>query len=140
MNKIETEPHQARALGKNMPVSWKDCTEIGRFIKQDTISKAENKLEKVIEKELPVPYTKFDSDAGHKSGKGDSGKFPVKAAKHMLEVLQEAESNAEHQGLNKGALHVDNVITNKGNEYVTPSRLRGRKTKAAHVNIIVGEK
>ena len=140
MNKIETEPHQARALGKNMPISWKDATEIGRFIKGDTTEKAENKLEKVIEKELPVPMTKFDSDAGHKSGAGDSGKYPVKAAKHILELVQEAQANAEHQGLNTGALHIDNVITNQGTEYATPGRFRGEKTKAAHVNIIVGEK
>lgn len=140
MNKIDTEPHQARALGKNMPISWKDATEIGRFIKGDTVEKAERKLEKVIEKEVPVPYTKFDSDAGHKSGAGDSGKYPVKAAKHMLEIVQESASNAEHQGLNPGSLHVDNVITHKGNEYATPGRFRGEKTKAAHVNVIVGEK
>jgi large subunit ribosomal protein L22 len=139
MNKIETEPHQARALGKNMPVSWKDCTEIGRFIKGDTVEKAETKLEKVTQKEMPVPYTKFDSDAGHKSGNQGSGKYPVKAAQKMLELVQEAEANAEHQGLNPGSLHIDNVITNKGNEYATPSRFRGRKTKAAHVNVIVGE-
>jgi len=140
MNKIEIESHQARALGKNMPISWKEATEIGRFIKGDTVEKAEHKLQKVIEKEIHVPYTKFDSDAGHKSGAGDSGGYPVKAAEHILEIVQEAAANAEHQGLNKGSLHVDNVITNKGNEYATPSRFRGRKTKAAHVNVIVGEK
>jgi large subunit ribosomal protein L22 len=140
MNSIDIEAHQARALGKNMPISWKDATEIGRFIKGDTVEKAERKLEEVTEKELHVPYTKFDSDAGHRSGAGDSGKYPVKAAEHMLEVVQEAASNAEHQGLNPASLHVENVITNKGNEYATPGRFRGEKTKAAHVNVIVGEK
>ena len=140
MYKIETEPDQARALGKNMPISWKDATEIGRFIKGDTVEKAEQKLEKVLEKELHVPYTKFDSDAGHKSGAGDSGGYPVKATEHILELVQEARANAEHQGLNAGALHIDNVITNQGTEYATPGRFRGEKTKAAHVNVIVGEK
>jgi len=53
-----------------MRVSYKETTEIGRFIKGDSIEKAENKLERVIEKELPVPMTKFNSDAGHKSGGG----------------------------------------------------------------------
>ncbi len=140
MNKIDTEAHQARALGKNMPISWKDATEIGRFIKGDTVEKVEGKLEEVIDEELAVPYTKFDSDAGHKSGDGDSGGYPVKAAEHMLELVQEAAHNAEHQGLNPGALHVENVITNKGTEHATPSRFRGRKTKAAHVNVIVEER
>ena len=123
-----------------MPISWKEATEIGRFIKGDTVQKAENKLEKVLEKELAVPLTKFDSDAGHKSGAGDSGGYPVKATEHILELVQEARANAEHQGLNAGALHIDNVITNQGTEYATPGRFRGEKTKAAHVNVIVGEK
>jgi large subunit ribosomal protein L22 len=122
-----------------MPISWKDATEIGRFIDGDEVEKAKGKLEKVIEKDLPVPYTKFDSDVGHRPGAGDSGRFPVKAAEHILEVLEEAEANAEHEGLNPGALAVDNVITNQGQEFVTPGRFRGEKTKAAHVKIVVGE-
>ena len=82
---VQTEEHQAKAVGKNMKVSWKHCTEIGRFIKGDSIEKAENKLERVIEKELAVPYTKFNSDAGHKSGQGP-GRYPVKAAEEILDV------------------------------------------------------
>ena len=137
---MEVQSHQAYAKQENMPVSWKDVTEIGRFVKGDEVEKAEHKLEKVLEKELHVPYTKFDSDAGHKSGAGDSGGYPVKATEHILELVKEAQANAEHQGLNAGALHIDNVITNQGTEYATPGRFRGEKTKAAHVNVIVGEK
>jgi large subunit ribosomal protein L22 len=136
---MELDAHQAFAQGRNMPVSWKDCTEIGRFIKGDSVEKAERKLEKVIEKDLAVPYTKFDSDVGHRSGHGDSGRYPEKASKEILEVLRSAASNAEHEGLNPGALEVQNVITNKGQEMRTPGRHPG-ETKAAHVKIIVGER
>ncbi|MFB6203228.1 MAG: 50S ribosomal protein L22 [Candidatus Nanohaloarchaea archaeon] len=136
---VETEPHQAKAVGDNMPVSWKDCTEIGRFVKGDTVEKAKRKLEMVTEEELAVPYTKFDSDVGHRSGQG-SGRYPVKAAKHVLEVLEAAESNAEHEGLNPGSLEVQKFITNKGQEMQTPGRFRGETTKAAHVKIVVGER
>ncbi|MFB6180863.1 MAG: 50S ribosomal protein L22 [Candidatus Nanohalobium sp.] len=136
---LETETHQAKAFGKNMPISWKDATEIGRFIDGDRVEKAVGKLEKVIEKDLAVPYTKFDSDVGHRKGSGDSGRYPVKAAEHVLKVLEEAEANAEHEGLNPGALEVENIIINQGQEYVTPSRFRGEKTKAAHVKIVLEE-
>lgn len=136
---VQTEEHQAKAVGNNMRVSWKDCTEIGRFIKGDTVEKAENKLERVIEKELPVPYTKFDSDAGHKSGQGP-GKYPVKASEEMLDLLRSAASNAENEGLNPDQLEVQNVITNQGSSFRTPKRHRGREIKTAHVTVIVGEK
>ncbi|MFB6182860.1 MAG: uL22 family ribosomal protein, partial [Candidatus Nanohaloarchaea archaeon] len=104
----------------------------------DNTEKAENKLEKVIEKELAVPYTKYDSDVGHRSG-GKKGRYPEKAAKEVLEVLQQAVSNAEHEGLHKNQLEIQKFITNQGRELETPGRHPGT-TKAAHIKIIVGEK
>lgn len=136
---IQTEPHQAKAVGKNMRVSWKDCTEIGRYIKGDSVQKAKKKLERVIEKDQPVPYTKFDSDAGHKPGKG-AGKYPVKASEEMLELVEQAESNAENEGLKKETLEIQNVVTNQGPSIRTPKRQRGREIKSAHVKMIVGER
>jgi large subunit ribosomal protein L22 len=130
---------EAKAVGRNLPISWKDCTEIGRFIDGDSVEKAEHKLEKVIEKDLPVPYTKFDSDAGHRSGHGDSGGYPVKAAEEVLELVQAARSNGEDQGLNPNAMKISNIITNQGPEIATPSRHRGRTSKSAHVKVFVSE-
>jgi large subunit ribosomal protein L22 len=136
---IQTEPHQAKAVGNNMRVSWKHCTEIGRFIKGDTIEKAENKLEEVQKKNLAVPATKFDSDAGHVSGQG-KGRYPVDAAEEVLSLLRSAKSNAENEGLNVDQLEVQEFITNKGPNVRTPKRHRGRTIKSAHVKIVVGEK
>lgn len=135
---LETEPHQAKAVGNDLRVSWKDVTEIGRFVKGDTVEKAENKLERVIEKELPVPYTKF-SGASHRSG-GQEGRYPEKAAKEVLSVIRGARSNAEDQGLNTDALEIQEFITNQGQEFRTPGRHRGETIKSAHVKIIVGER
>ena len=137
---METESHQAYAKEENMPVSWKDVTEIGRFIKGDKVEKAIGKLEKVIEKELAVPFKKYNSDVGHKSGHSDPARFPVKASKNVLEVLESAEGNAEHEGLNTDNLYVQEFITNQGQEFQTPGRHRGQTTKAAHVKIVVGER
>lgn len=136
---MELSDYQAQALGKNLRVSWKDCTEIGRFISGDDLEKAETRLQEVIDKSTPVPYTKFDSDVGHRPGQG-SGRYPVKAAKEMLDVVQEAAANAEHQGLNPDNLYVQNVITNQGKEFATPKRHRGRSFKSAHVRVVVEEK
>jgi len=136
---LATEPHQAKAAGNNMRVSWKHCTEIGRFIKGDTVEKAKNKLERVAEEELAVPATKFDSNAGHVSGQG-KGRYPVKAAKEVLQLVENAEANAENQGLNPEALEVQKFITNQGESIRTPKRHRGRSIKSAHVKIVVGER
>lgn len=136
---VQTEPHQAKAVGNNMRVSWKHCTEIGRFIKGDSVEKAENKLEEVMKKNLAVPATKFDSDAGHVSGQG-KGRYPVKAAEEVLALIRSAKSNAENEGLNVDQLEIQKFITNKGPNIRTPKRHRGRTIKSAHVKIVVGEK
>ena len=136
---LTTEPHQAKAIANNMRISFKDCVERGRFIKGDSLEKAESKLERVIEKDLPVPATKFDSDAGHHSGHGKSF-YPVKSAEEVLKLLRSAASNAENEGLNMEELEVQEFITNKGPSFRTPKRHRGRTKKSAHVKIIVGEK
>ncbi len=131
---IQTEPHQAKAVGNDLRVSWKDVTEIGRFVKGDSIEKAENKLERVIEEELPVPFTKF-SGASHRSGQGE-GRYPKKAAEEVLEVLRSAASNAENEGLNTDNLEIQKFITNQGSRFRTT---RGHRIKSAHIKIVVGE-
>lgn len=136
---MKVESHQSYAKEENMPVSWKDVTEIGRFVKGDEVEKAERKLRMVTEKELAVPFTKYNSDVGHKSGHSKPARYPVKAAEHVLEVLNSAKKNAENEGLND-TLYVQEFITNKGTEFATPGRSRGEKTKAAHVKIAVGER
>lgn len=135
---LKTEPHQAKAVGNNLRISWKDCTEIGRFVQNDTLEKAKDKLERVVEKDLPVPYTKF-SGASHTSG-GSEGRYPVKAAEAVLEVIESAESNAENEGLNTDKLEIQEFITNQGPSMRTPKRHRGRQPKSAHVKILVGER
>lgn len=130
--------NQAIANGKNLPISWKDCTEIGRFIKGDKIEKAERKLEQVIEKDLYVPYTKYDGGAGHRSH-GEQGGYPVKASEEILELIKSAKHNAEDQGMTENKLIIQNIKTNQGPQIRTPKRHRGQSKKSAHVKIIVGE-
>ncbi len=136
---LQTESHQAKAVGSDLRVSWKDVTEIGRFVKEDSVKKALDKLERVTEEELPVPYTKFDSGVGHRSG-NKAGRYPVKAAEEVLKVLRSARDNAENEGLNADNLEVQEFITNQGSRFRTPKRHRGRQIKSAHVKIVVGER
>lgn len=136
---LETEAHQAKAIGNDLRVSWKEVTEIGRFVDGDSVEKAKGKLEKVIEKELEVPFTKFKSGAGHKPGNNQEARYPVGSAEEVLRILENAENNAENEGLNNSQLEIQKFITNQGRELRTPKRHRGRSIKTAHIKIVVGE-
>jgi large subunit ribosomal protein L22 len=137
---MQVQEHEAVARGDNMPISHKHSREVGEFIKGDSVEKARRKLEHVIEKELAVPYTRFNGEQAHQKGDMDAGRYPVKTAKEILQLLNSAESNAVHEGLPEDNLYVTGFMANQGARYQTPKRHRGRKPKAANITLKVGEK
>ncbi|MDY6789330.1 MAG: 50S ribosomal protein L22 [Candidatus Nanohaloarchaea archaeon] len=143
MSEQETEQEalEAKARGVNLSVSRKHCVEIGRFIKGDSVEKAKNKLERVIDKELAVPYTKYNSDLAHRKGGKGPGRYPVNASEEVLELLKSAEQNAIHDhGMAEDNLYISEFYATQGSRFQTPRRHRGEKPKSAHVTIKLREK
>ncbi|HYS73212.1 MAG TPA: 50S ribosomal protein L22 [Thermoplasmata archaeon] len=92
--KIET---MARAYGRDMPLAWKKSVELARALRGKTVDNAREYLERVISLKQPVPMKKYKRWVAHKSGMGPA-RYPVKAAKAFLKVLESAVSNAEFTG------------------------------------------
>ncbi len=108
----------AKAYGKELRVSPKESVEICKEIKGMRLNKAQEYLESVINKEQIVPYTRHDKKKAHKKGEGnDSGGYPVKAAKKMLDVLENVEANAEYKGLVYEKLRIIHASAKEGVEY-----------------------
>lgn len=136
---MQVQEHEAVARGRNLDISWKHATEVGNFIKGDSVDKARRKLEQVIDKELAVPYKKFDKHQAHQSGHMDSGRYPVNTAEEVLTLLNSAEQNAIYEGLDEDSLYVSGFMANQGQRVATPKRHRGRRPKSAHITLKVGE-
>lgn len=136
----EQEPQEAKARGVNVDASHKHCTEIGNFIRGDDVDTAKEKLQKVIDKEQPVPYERFDSDLAHRKGDMAAGRYPVESAKEVLTVLKSAEQNAIYEGMNEDGLYIAEYFANQGNKFQTPKRNRGRRPKSAHITIKLRER
>ena len=86
----------AKALGKEMPVSPKFAREVACMIRGMKVETAQKALEEVIAKTRPVPLRRYNKRVSHKPGVGP-GRYPVKAAKAILGVLNSAASNAEYK-------------------------------------------
>ncbi|MCD6431500.1 50S ribosomal protein L22 [Candidatus Bathyarchaeota archaeon] len=98
----ELDPEKTvKASGREVRVSHKSAREVCKTIKGMTLDQAKKYLRDVMEKKRPVPFTRFKKKAAHRHGlqKGFAGRYPVKAAKQVLKVLEEAEANAENKGL-----------------------------------------
>ena len=136
----------AKALGRSLKISPKHAVEICNKIRGMKVEKAQAYLEDVMEMKTAVPFKKHNKKVGHRRGLGGwpTGRYPVKAAKQILDIIKNAEANAEYKGLDTENLKIMHISSHKG--YVirgwTP-RAFGRaspfNTPTTHVQIILGE-
>ncbi|HDD59885.1 MAG: 50S ribosomal protein L22 [Thermoplasmata archaeon] len=144
---VETDPEtMAKALGRDLPISRKHAVEICRAIKGMDLEKAEEYLENVIKLKQPVPFKRYNRMVAHRKGKGfGPGKYPVKAAKYILKVLKDAESNAEYSGLDTDRLYIYHISSHKGRTYEGwMPRAHGRATpwnqETVNIQVVLKER
>jgi len=130
--------HFARAKTTNLSISTKHSVEISRFLRYKTTSFAKDYLQSVADLKKAVPFKKFNRDIGHKVGGMAAGRYPQKAAKEFLKLVNSVESNAQDKGLNTSSLKISKLIANKASIPMTGGRHRSG-TKRTHLEIEVVE-
>lgn len=147
--RVEDESKIAKAVAYDIPVSIKIMRETVAVIRGLKLSEAKKLLEEVIKLKQPIPFKRYKGKQSHKRGLADKykwpiGRYPVKAAKYLLKLLEHVEANAENKGLDKDKLLIIHIAAHKG---VTLKRYMprafGRATpkfrRTSHVEIIVEE-
>jgi large subunit ribosomal protein L22 len=84
----------ARAIGRELKISPKHSVEICRKIQGMMYEDAKEYLQDVIDMKRAVPFRRYNMGVAHKTGTGP-GRYPVKACKAILKVLESAGANAE---------------------------------------------
>ena len=89
----------AKAAGRELDISHKHAREICLAIKGMTIQTAKDYLEAVMAKKQTVPFKRHKKKVGHRRGQEHwgPGRYPIKAAKEILNVLHNVEKNATPQ-------------------------------------------
>ena len=131
--------NMARAIGRALPISFKQSIEICKFIRNKNVNYAKNILNKVIEQKHAVPYTRFSSDIGHKKNIA-AGRYPKKASMEILGLINNAEANAQFKGLNTANLVITHINANKAGKVMRFGRKRSREAKRTSVEIVVQER
>ncbi len=110
------ETQAAKAMGYEMPISFKHAVEICREIRGKKISEAKKFLEDVIAMRRPVPFRRYKKKVPHRRGLQGwyAGRYPQKAAKYILKVLRNLEANAEYKGLDLDKLVIVHAQAQKG--------------------------
>lgn len=128
----------AKALGKNLPISTRQAIEICSFIRGKTTDETKNILTKVINKEVAIPFKRFNKNVGHKKGKIAAGRYPKKASLHILRLVKQIEANAQNKGL-LTPLTIRQIIANKASTPLHYGRKSRTKMKRTHIEIVVEE-
>jgi len=97
-----------KASARELRVSPKHATEVCSTIKGMKLYQAKTYLQNVVAKRQPVPIRKHKKKIPHRRGlqKAYAGRYPVKAAQKVLQVLENAEANAEYKGLDMERLKI----------------------------------
>jgi len=134
-----------RAAIREKTISHKHAREIAVAIKNLNVEKARDYLIHVIQLKRSIPFRRYKNQVGHKSDPGTmSGRYPQKAAKEVLKLLDNLESNAEYKGMDLDRLKIINATVHKGRilKRFTP-RAQGRATAKnnvyTHVELVAKE-
>ena len=113
----ELDPDRTvKCSGRELNISPKGSREICNTIKNLKLDKAKELLEAVIKKDTPIPFRRYNKEAGHRRMpfQGSVGRYPIKAAKMILNLLNELEANAEYKGLTVDNIRLTHAAAQRG--------------------------
>ena len=128
----EFDPDRAvRCAGRELKISPKHATEICRKLRGMRLDAAKELLEDVTKKKRAIAFRRYKKEVPHRSLDEGwyAGRYPVKAAKSFLFLIEELESNAEYKGLDVDRLRIVHAASHRGmktNRII--SRAMGRAT------------
>jgi large subunit ribosomal protein L22 len=107
----------AKAKANELNMSPKHSIEIATFIRHQRVNDAIAYLNDVVSLNKAIPFRRFNRNVAHKRGlpgNWDAGRYPVKASKAYIRVLESVKKNAEYIGLDADNLEIIHVSANRG--------------------------
>ena len=128
----------AKVIGTNLPVSKKIAYEVTNHIRGRPVDKAIALLQDVQKLKTPVPYKRYNRDTPHRKGDFAAGRFPEKAARFIIPMLESLKANAENKGLTGELIlvHAAAHMTGKRHRY---GRIQGLK-RTTHIELVAAPK
>ncbi|GJZ70877.1 60S ribosomal protein L17-2-like protein [Tanacetum coccineum] len=154
MVKYSKEPENptksCKARGSDLRCHFKNTRETAHALRKMSLIKAKRYLEDVLVHKQAIPFTRFCRGVGrtaqaknrHSNGQG---RWPAKSAKFILDLLKNAESNAEVKGLDVDALHISHIQVNQAQKqrrrtYRAHGRINPYMSSPCHIELTLSEK
>jgi len=107
-------------------ISIKDAVKIFKNLRNKPVDKAKMLLNDLIDQKRDI-----------------EGKHYIGASKEILDLIEEAENNADSLGLDRERLFIKDAAANKSFTFMLPKsrfRHRGRKAKICKIKVTLGER
>merc|ERR1711904_145206 len=135
---LENEAESCKAKGSNLRVHFKNTRETCLAIRGMMLKKAQSYLGHVVEKKEAIPFRRYCGGVGRTSQAKNAAEF-------VLNLLSNAEANAEMKGLEVDKLYISHIQVNQAQQQRRrPSRAHGRinpyMSHPCHVEMILSQK
>merc|ERR1712141_840149 len=135
MREASNPAKSCKTRGKYIRVHFKNTHETARMIKGMNLRKAQKYLKDVIEHKRCVPFLRYNKS---------HGRWPEKSCKYLLELLRNAESNAELKSLDVDSLFVEHISVNEAPKnrrrtYRAHGRINPFMSHPCHIEMILTE-
>lgn len=140
-----------QARGSDLRVHFKNSREAAAAIHGKSLEKAKAYLEAVLDHKRAIPFTRYNGGVGRTSQAKNEGnpngqaRWPKKSCEFLLNLLKNAESNAELKGLDIDALYVSHVQVNQAprgrrRTYRAHGRVNPYMSSPSHIELILSER
>eukprot|EP00201_Polytomella_parva_P022768 CAMPEP_0175038774 /NCGR_PEP_ID=MMETSP0052_2-20121109/77_1 /TAXON_ID=51329 ORGANISM="Polytomella parva, Strain SAG 63-3" /NCGR_SAMPLE_ID=MMETSP0052_2 /ASSEMBLY_ACC=CAM_ASM_000194 /LENGTH=188 /DNA_ID=CAMNT_0016300277 /DNA_START=49 /DNA_END=615 /DNA_ORIENTATION=- len=155
MVKYSREPTNAtkscKARGSDLRVHFKNTRETAFRLRKMELQSAKKYLEDVMAHKRCVPFLRYQGSTGrtnqakNEGNPGGQGRWPVKSCEFILQLLKNAESNAEVKGLDTDNLVISHIQVNKAMKqrrrtYRAHGRVNPYMSSPCHIELTLSEK
>merc|ERR1712137_107782 len=145
----ENPTKSAKARGSYLRVHFKNTRETAGAIKRMHLKRAKSYLKNVMEQKEVVPFRRFNGSTGRKAQAkawgATLGRWPKKSAEFLLQLLRNAESNAEFKGLDTDHLVIEHIMVNaapkmRRRTYRAHGRINPYMSSPCHIELVLAER
>merc|ERR1711976_370061 len=147
-----------RAKISDSRTHFKNTRETGNAIKKMTLIRAKKYLKNVLEKKEVVPFRVHTGGIGrtcqgkhtikkkkHGGRTCSQGRWPQKSVRVFLDLLKNAESNADVKGLSSDSLYISHVAVQRAGKirrrtYRAHGRINPYMASPCHIELILEER
>lgn len=144
-----TQYFQAR--GSDLRVHFKNTVETARAVRGMNLEKAKAYLQAVIDHKRCIPFVHFNGGVGRTAqakNEGNSigqGRWPKKSCMFVLDLLRNAESNAELNGMETDNLFVAHIQVNQAQRgrrrtFRAHGRINAYMSSPSHIELVLEDK